>query len=56
MLLVRRVLSCIKAQSELVDNLSAGWDGASAETCRHFVNELFRFRCNRLQGVDNSKC
>src|SRR5450756_3258773 len=39
-----------KTDSELVDNLSACWGRASAETCRHFVNELFQFRCNRLQG------
>jgi len=45
-----------KTDSELVDNLSACWGRASTGTCRHFVNELFQFRCNRLQDVDNSKC
>jgi len=49
-------LSRTKAQSELVDNLSACWNKASAKTHRRFVNAMFWFRCNRLQDVDNSNC
>lgn len=51
----RRWLSRTKSKSELVDNLSAGYNRLSAESCRRCVGVLFWFQCNRLQDVDNSK-